>query len=66
MQRLKIYACERTAERENAIDTTIHVNTINRMRIDFDPAKDAANKAKHGLSLALAAELKVTHYAEND
>ena len=28
------------------------------MRIEFDPAKDAANKAKHGLSLALAADLE--------
>ena len=27
------------------------------MRIEFDPAKDAANKAKHGVSLALAGEL---------
>lgn len=27
------------------------------MRIEFDPAKDAANFAKHGISLALAAEL---------
>lgn len=27
------------------------------MRIDFDPAKDASNREKHGLSLALAAEL---------
>ena len=27
------------------------------MRIEFDPAKDAANLAKHGISLALAAEL---------
>ncbi len=27
------------------------------MRIEFDPAKDAANVAKHGVSLALAAEL---------
>lgn len=27
------------------------------MRIEFDPAKDAANRAKHGVSLALAAEL---------
>ena len=27
------------------------------MRIEFDPAKDAANQAKHGLSLALAVEL---------
>ncbi len=27
------------------------------MRIEFDPAKDEANQAKHGVSLALAAEL---------
>ena len=27
------------------------------MGIEFDPAKDAANLAKHGVSLALAAEL---------
>ena len=27
------------------------------MQIEFDPAKDAANVKKHGVSLALAAEL---------
>jgi uncharacterized protein len=27
------------------------------MRIEFDPAKDASNQKKHGLSLALAATL---------
>jgi uncharacterized DUF497 family protein len=27
------------------------------MQIEFDPAKDAANQAKHGVSLALAREL---------
>jgi uncharacterized DUF497 family protein len=27
------------------------------MHIEFDPAKDASNQAKHGVSLALAAEL---------
>ena len=27
------------------------------MRIEFDPAKDAANQEKHGVSMALAAEL---------
>ena len=27
------------------------------MRIEFDPAKDAANLGKHGVSLALACEL---------
>ena len=34
-----------------------NVYTINRVRITFDPAKDAANVAKHELSLAVAAEL---------
>jgi len=27
------------------------------VRIDFDPTKDAANQARHGVSLALAREL---------
>jgi uncharacterized protein len=27
------------------------------MQIEFDPTKDAANKAKHGVSLLVAAEL---------
>ncbi len=27
------------------------------MRIEFDPAKDAANQAKHGVSLFMAVEL---------
>ena len=27
------------------------------MKIEFDPAKDTANRAKHGVSLALAREL---------
>jgi uncharacterized DUF497 family protein len=27
------------------------------MRITFDPAKDAANRAKHGVSLSVAREL---------
>ena len=27
------------------------------MKIEFDPAKDAANQLKHGVSLALVAEL---------
>jgi uncharacterized protein len=28
------------------------------MRIEFDPVKDASNQEKHGVSLALAAELE--------
>ncbi len=27
------------------------------MRVEFDPAKDAANQAKHGVSLAMAGDL---------
>jgi len=27
------------------------------MKIEFDPAKDSANRSKHGVSLALASEL---------
>ena len=37
------------------------------MEITYDPAKDAANQAKHGVSLALAAELEWdTLWAEAD
>ena len=28
------------------------------MQIEFDPAKDAANQAKHGVSLSMASELE--------
>lgn len=35
----------------------INVATIINAKIEFDPAKDAANLAKHSASLALAAEL---------
>ena len=33
------------------------VATVNGLRIEFDPHKDAANQAKHSVSLALAAKL---------
>ena len=36
------------------------------MDIEFDPAKDAANIAKHGLSLAKAAEMDVQAYVEDE
>jgi uncharacterized DUF497 family protein len=36
------------------------------MDIEFDPAKDAANIAKHGVSLALAAELEVIAVVADD
>ena len=35
------------------------------MQIEFDPAKDAANIAKHGVSLARAADLEVLAYVED-
>ena len=31
------------------------------MRIEFDPAKDAANLAKHGVSLALAPKTSICY-----
>ena len=34
------------------------VHTIIDMKITFDPAKDESNVSKHGVSLALAAELE--------
>jgi uncharacterized protein len=43
------------------------VATINPMEITYDPAKDVANQAKHGVSLALAAKLEWdTLWAEQD
>ena len=37
---------------------TINVYTLIHMKIEFDPAKDAKNLAKHGVSLALAESLE--------
>lgn len=36
------------------------------MRIVFDPAKDEANLAKHGVSLAHAADLEIVAVAPDD
>jgi uncharacterized DUF497 family protein len=36
------------------------------VRIAFDPAKDAANIAKHGISLVRAADLEILSYVEDD
>lgn len=36
------------------------------MDIEFDPAKDAANIAKHGISLARAADLELLAYEADD
>lgn len=36
------------------------------MRIDFDPAKDEVNLAKHGVSLARAADLEIKAFVPDD
>lgn len=38
--------------------STIFVYTIINVRISFDPLKDQTNRAKHGVSLALAARFE--------
>jgi len=35
------------------------------MEIEFDPAKDAANIAEHGISLSRAADLELLAYVED-
>lgn len=35
------------------------------MEIEFDPAKDAANAEKHGISLARTADLDIRAFVEN-
>ena len=35
------------------------------MDIEFDPAKDASNVAKHGISLSRAADLELLTYVED-
>lgn len=36
------------------------------MKIEFDPAKDAANVAKHGVSLAAAADFEIHAVVRDD
>lgn len=36
------------------------------MTIEFDPDKDAANIAKHGVSLSRAADLEILAFIEDD
>jgi uncharacterized DUF497 family protein len=36
------------------------------MPIEFDPAKDAANIEKHGVSLSRAADLEILAFVEDD
>jgi len=36
------------------------------MAIEFDPAKDAINIAKHGMSLSRAAEMEILAYLRDD
>lgn len=40
-----------------SFDNLINCSYIKVMRVEFDPAKDAANQAKHGVSLAMAGDL---------
>jgi uncharacterized DUF497 family protein len=35
------------------------------MRVEFDPEKDAANGAKHGISLARTADIEILHFVED-
>ncbi len=34
--------------------------------IEFDPAKDEGNIAKHGVSLSRASDFEILHYVEDD
>jgi uncharacterized protein len=43
---------------KDELTSIIDVNTIIRMQIVFDPAKDASNMAKHGVSLAQAGQME--------
>ncbi len=43
---------------KNYLPSRVVVNTINPVNIIYDIAKDAANLAKHGVSLVLAAQLE--------
>ena len=36
------------------------------MKIDFDPAKDAANREKHGVSLSRAVDFEILAFLEDD
>jgi uncharacterized protein len=40
------------------LQNALNAHTIIVMRIEFDPAKDSANTAKHGVSLGLASQLE--------
>ena len=40
-----------------SFDNFINCSYIKVVRVEFDPAKDAANQVKHGVSLAMAGEL---------
>jgi uncharacterized protein len=42
---------------EECLQAAVFASTINRTEIAFDPAKDASNIRKHGVSLVLASEI---------
>jgi uncharacterized protein len=49
------------ALRASALRATRAVCTIISVKIEFDPAKDAGNTVKHGISLAMAERLEWDH-----
>lgn len=44
----------------------VFVSTSDAVEIAFDPAKDAINIAKHGVSLARSVDLEVLAYVDDD
>ena len=51
---------------ENLLTRRVYASTQTRMDLEFDPAKDAANTAKHGVSLADSAGLDVVAVIADD
>lgn len=49
---------EADVQAQKHLSPRFFVHTLMPMEITYDPAKDAANIAKHGISLDLAAELE--------
>jgi uncharacterized protein len=43
--------------RRSGLRRQVFVATISRVEIEFDPGKDEINRAKHGISLAIAVEI---------
>jgi len=52
--------------RDDPLDLSGFIVYTILMDIEFDPAKDAANIAKHGVSLARAVDLEILAFVEDD